>query len=126
MKFNSIEKPHFLAVSIEESHLTAQSAPELKSELVRLNTLGHKNIVVDLQNVEFVDSSGLSALLVGNRLTQKSKGVFVITGVHPSVMKILQICQLDSVLNVIHNENEIEDFIIMSNIAQDLLNEEEE
>jgi hypothetical protein len=40
-------------------------------------------------------------------------------------MKILQICQLDTVLNIIHNENEIEDFIIMSNIAQDLLDEEE-
>jgi len=125
MNFQSIEKPHFLALAIEDTHLTAQTAPDLKSELVRLSSLGHKNVVVDLQNVEFVDSSGLSALLVGNRLTQKSNGVFAITGVNAGVMKILQICQLDSVLNIIHNENEIEDFIIMSNIAQDLLDEEE-
>jgi len=125
MNFHSIEKPHFLALAIEDAHLTAQTAPDLKSELVRLSSSGHKNVVVDLQNVEFVDSSGLSALLVGNRLTQKSNGVFAITGVNAGVMKILQICQLDSVLNIIHNENEIEDFIIMSNIAQDLLDEEE-
>lgn len=125
MNFNSIEKAHFLSLSLEDALLTAQTAPDLKSELVRLNALGHKNVVVDLQKVDFVDSSGLSALLVGNRLAQKSNGVFVLSGVKPGVMKILQICQLDSVLNIIHNENEIEDFIIMSKIAQDLLDEEE-
>jgi anti-sigma B factor antagonist len=125
MNFSSTEKPHYLSLLIEEEQLTAQTAPDLKSELVRLNALGHKNLVVDLQKVEFVDSSCLSALLVGNRLAHKSNGVFAITGVHAGVMKILQICQLDTVLNIIHNENEIEDFIIMSNIAQDLLDEEE-
>jgi len=125
MNFQSTEKPHFLALTIENTHLTAPTAPELKSELVRLSSLGHSNVVVDLQKVEFVDSSGLSALLFGNRLTQNSNGVFALTGVNPGVMKIIQICQLDSVLNIIHNDNEIEDFIIMSNIAQDLMDEEE-
>lgn len=125
MILTSTEKPHYLGISLGDAHLTAQVAPDLKSELVRLVSLGHKNLVVDLQHVDFVDSSGLSALLVGNRITQKANGVFVLTGVQPAVMKILQICQLDSVLNLIHNENEIEDFIIMTNIANDLLDEEE-
>ncbi|MDA0310067.1 MAG: STAS domain-containing protein [Bacteroidetes bacterium] len=125
MILTSTEKPHYLGLTLGDAHLNAQVAPDLKSELVRLVSLGHKNIVVDLQNVDFVDSSGLSAILVGNRITQKANGVFVLTGVQPSVMKILQICQLDSVLNLIHNENEIEDFIIMTNIAHDLLDEEE-
>ena len=51
MNFSSTEKPHYLSLLIEEEQLTAQTAPDLKSELVRLNALGHKNLVVDLQKV---------------------------------------------------------------------------
>jgi hypothetical protein len=48
----------------------------------------------------------------------------VVTRVQESVMKLITISQLDTILNIIQNANEIEDFIIMDNIENDLTKEQ--
>jgi hypothetical protein len=40
-------------------------------------------------------------------------------------MKLITISQLDTVINIIQNPKEIEDFIIMESIENDLLGDEE-
>ncbi|MFN5888571.1 MAG: STAS domain-containing protein, partial [Flavobacteriales bacterium] len=60
---------------------------------------------------KFCDSSGLSAILVANRLCKDTNGVFVLTGIHPNVGKMIEIAQLDRVL-LIHDtlENGLKGF----------------
>jgi len=68
MKFVVENKEKYSRVSCTLEKLDAQHSPELKSELVHLNKSGIKNIIIDLSGTRYCDSSGLSAILVANRL----------------------------------------------------------
>jgi anti-sigma B factor antagonist len=59
-----------------------------------------KNIVLDLSNCRYCDSSGLSAILVANRLCKNANGTFVLTGLTDAVDRLITISQLDTVLNI--------------------------
>ena len=85
---------------------------DLKSNLSSRNE-GVRNLIFDLSNVKYVDSSGLSAILTANRLW-KDYGSYVITGIaHPSVEKLIKISRLDTILAIIPTVPEAIDYVFM-------------
>ena len=102
----------FSLVKCNQEKLDTILAPELKSHLVVLDKSGTSNYVIDLTDVKYCDSSGLSALLVGNRFANNSNGCFVIFGLQPSVEKIITISQLHNVLNITLTEQEAIDHVL--------------
>ncbi len=110
---------HSLVVSLIEK-LDSLSAPDLKTELVMLNKSGIKNVIVDLTSCRYCDSSGLSALLTGNRLTKEIDGTFVICGLQAGVAKLVQISMLDKVFNITPSRVEAVDMIVVDNIEREL------
>jgi len=120
MKFKIEKKETHTVVSSQLEKLDAQFAPELKSELVLINREGMKNIIIDLSGTRYCDSSGLSAILVANRLCKGSEGVFVLCGLEPAVQKLVSISQLDSVLNIAPTLSEAEDLLMMEQISKDV------
>jgi anti-sigma B factor antagonist len=100
MKYVIDKQEKYTVVKLQEEKLDTVLAPSLKSELVTLNAEGVENLILDLTEVKYTDSSGLSAILVGNRVFGESNGFFVITKVQDHVMKLIRISQLDSVLNI--------------------------
>jgi anti-sigma B factor antagonist len=100
MKLLLDKQAAFTLVKLEEDKLDSLIAPQLKSELVFLNSEGVKNIIFDLSSVKYVDSSGLSAILVGNRLCNAVEGRFVLTHVNQSIAKLIEISQLEGILAV--------------------------
>jgi anti-sigma B factor antagonist len=96
-----IEKPgNYTLIQVLEEKLDTHIAPTLKSELVLISGNGEKNIVLDLGNCRYCDSSGLSAILVANRLCKNAGGSFVLTGLNEAVERLITISQLDTVLNI--------------------------
>ncbi len=61
----------------------------------------------------YCDSSGLSAVLIGNRLCRDTEGTFVLSGLQPSVEKLIQISQLDRVLTITPTSSEAYDYVVM-------------
>jgi anti-anti-sigma factor len=51
-----------------------------------------------MSNTKYCDSSGLSALLLANRLCKDTNGKFVLCGLQDNVAKLISIAQLDKVL----------------------------
>lgn len=100
MNFSKEEKEHYTIVTSNVEKLDSTNAPELKSELVLINKNSVNNIVLDLSHSRYCDSSGLSAILIGNRLCKDSGGKFVLSGLQPNVMKLVEISQLNNVLNI--------------------------
>lgn len=100
MNFSKEEKEDYTIVTSNVEKLDSTNAPELKSELVLINKNSVNNIVLDMSNSRYCDSSGLSAILIGNRLCKDSGGKFVLSGLQPNVMKLVEISQLNSVLNI--------------------------
>jgi anti-anti-sigma factor len=120
MKLTIDKRERFCIVRVEEEKLLSNLAPNLKSELVVLHNEGFKNIILDLEPVQFVDSSGLSSLLVGNRLSKEAAGTFVLTNLNTHVQKLIKISQLESILNIVPTVSESIDFIMMEELDRDL------
>lgn len=100
MNFSIDKKDAYTLVSVTVEKLDTTVAPALKSELVMLNAHGSKNLVIDMSETRYCDSSGLSVILVANRLCKNVGGTFVLSGLQKSVAKLVKISQLDSVLNI--------------------------
>ena len=120
MNFTTTAKERHTAVSIDAEKLGGVISPELKALFVDLNNKGVKNVVFDMSNARYCDSSGLSAILVGNRLCKNANGSFVICGVTDMVMKLIEISQLQTVLNITPTLQEGEDFIMMEEVGRDV------
>ncbi|MES2837747.1 MAG: STAS domain-containing protein [Bacteroidota bacterium] len=100
MIFKITKTDNYTTIHLTIEKLDSSASPELKSELVLLNAGGVKNIILDLSETRYCDSSGLSAILVGNRLCKNANGNFVICNIQESVKKLISISQLDSILNI--------------------------
>jgi anti-sigma B factor antagonist len=120
MKYSVDKQEKYTLIQLDEEKLDTTLAPKLKSELVTFNAEGTKNLILDLSKVKYCDSSGLSALLVANRLCHDSDGVLVISGVRDHVHKLIKISQLESVFNLMPTVEESVDAIFMSEIENDL------
>jgi len=123
MKYSIDKQEKYVVLGIDEENLNSLIAPKLKSELVILRNEGVPNLILNLANVKFVDSSGLSAILTANRLWD-IKNSFILTGIdHSSVKKLIQISRLESVLTIIPTISESVDFIFMHELERELKGE---
>jgi anti-anti-sigma factor len=97
----SVEKnDRYTLIRVQAEKLDSTVSPALKSELVVLNSDGVRNIIIDMTQSRYCDSSGLSAILVANRLCKNANGTFVICGLQEAVRKLISISQLDSILHI--------------------------
>ena len=76
------------------------TAPQLKERINGMITQGHSNLVVDLEGVEFMDSTGLSALVSGLMRTSEIGGGMAVVCTRPQVLRLLALTGLDQVLKV--------------------------
>ena len=100
MDFNIESRNTSTVIQIQSEKLDTHIAPALKSERVLVSGKGEKNIILDLQNCLYCDSSGLSAILVANRLCKNAGGTFVLCGLNEAVERLITISQLDTVLKI--------------------------
>jgi anti-anti-sigma factor len=100
MKYRLDKQEQYALMVLEEENLNSSMAPQLKSDLIILNNEGIPSLVLDLSQVKFVDSSGLSAILTGHRLW-KDPGAFIVAGeLQPMVKKLIEISRLDAILRM--------------------------
>lgn len=100
MNFDISKVDTYTLIKINVEKLDTQFAPELKSHVTMANKSGEQNIIIDMSATKYCDSSGLSALLVANRLCRDAGGMLVISSLQEQVMKLVTISQLHNVLNI--------------------------
>jgi anti-anti-sigma factor len=100
MEFTVEKKENYALIEIQAEKLDSNIAPNLKSELVVLNAEGIKNIILNLNNTRYCDSSGLSSILVANRLCKNAQGKLILCNLQEGVKKLITISQLDSILSM--------------------------
>jgi len=113
----------YTVIRLKTDKLDSNVAPALKSELVVLNSDGVKNMIIDMTEARYCDSSGLSSILVANRLCKNAKGSFVLTGLQDPVKKLIAISQLDSILSITPTLIESIDLLIGEEVERDMDNE---
>ncbi|HIA06657.1 MAG TPA: anti-sigma factor antagonist [Flavobacteriales bacterium] len=123
--FSVEKKDRYSVVTPFVEKLDSRVSPELKSELVMINSTGDRNIIVDLINCKYCDSSGLSAILIGSRLCRDSDGSFILANLQESVKKLVAISQLDTVLTITPTLDEAEQMLMMDEIERGIDEDEE-
>jgi len=120
MKYTIDKQENYILLRLHEDTLDSNVAPKLKTEIVTMHAEGCSYMVLDLGEVKYTDSSGLSALLVGNRLLQEDGGFFALTGLSEHTRKLLRISQLESVMNIYPTVSEGIEAIFIHQIENDL------
>lgn len=64
------------------------------------------HILVNLSEVNFIDSSGLTSLVAGMRDADKIGGSFRICNVHPEAKLVFEVTMMDSVFEIYETEEE--------------------
>lgn len=65
-----------------------------------------RHILVNLSDVNFIDSSGLTSLVAGMRDADKIDGTFRICKVHPEAKLVFEVTMMDSVFEIYETEEE--------------------
>ncbi|MEQ9467487.1 MAG: STAS domain-containing protein [Ekhidna sp.] len=117
MEFTVDKYENYSMAKINQEKVDSTISPELKSEFMNLAQDGVKSLIVNMEDVKYVDSSGLSALLVGNRSFGET-GAFVLYNVNDHVMKLISISQLDKVMTIVAGQEEAADVVLMTEISK--------
>ena len=93
------ERAGILHIRIADSRLDAAAAPALKAALEANVTGSPRRVIVDMEAVQFLDSTGLGVLVSLMKMMGQNGGL-AIAGAQPAVRRLLQITQLDKVFRL--------------------------
>ena len=83
------------------------SVSELKNTIFKLIHDKTPSIILDLQNVEYMDSSGLGLIVTAYRVMSNYNGKISLVNVCDDISVILKLATVDTLLTIYNNNKEI-------------------
>lgn len=100
MHFETTIEPGTIVITPLESRVDAHVAPALRAALLAQIDEGHRRVIVNLKRVEFIDSSGLGALVSAIKRLGR-EGELKLTAVNGSVRSMLELTRLNRVIPIV-------------------------
>lgn len=100
MKLTTQEDDGVVVLRIEQSRVDAHSAGELGRAITGLFAAAKSKVLVDLSQVDFMDSSGLAALITGHKSASASGFALRLAGLRPQVKSIIELTRLHRVFEI--------------------------
>ena len=85
---------------VQEERIDAHNSGELKEAILHLIEQGEVNIIVQLEQVRFIDSSGLGALLSGYKNAAAKSGMLALASMQQQVLSMFELTRLDRVIEI--------------------------
>jgi anti-anti-sigma factor len=96
-----VDEPRAKHVVVRPSgRIDVETAPVLRENLKSLASSSPALVVVDLKEVDFIDSSGLSALVSGLKALREEGGSISLSRPHPQALTALRLTLLDRVFPI--------------------------
>ena len=89
-----------LTVVSVTSDLDVLTAPRLRDRLIEVIDEGRHNLAVDLTECEFIDSSGLSALVTALKRARSENGDLAMVCPSGNVRRLIEVVALDQVFTL--------------------------
>ncbi|MBO9481483.1 MULTISPECIES: STAS domain-containing protein [Gammaproteobacteria] len=100
MPFDSKNDAGHTIVSIDETRLDASLSEPLRIYLFDQIDNGSDNLVIDLSQVRFMDSSGLGALVAGLK-KMGGAGSMKLASAQPAVMDLFSLTSMDKLFTIL-------------------------
>jgi len=106
MKLNTDISENRALISVMEERLDAHNSDELKSEMNSLFEAGIKDIIINLKDVRFIDSSGLGVLVSGYKNSSARQGSLKLSGLQTQVKSMFELTRLYRVFDIYSTTDE--------------------
>jgi len=80
---------------------------ELKKALFAITNGEFESVVVDMSNVNYMDSSGIGALVASQKKMRANNGKFALLNIHEDVLNILKLATLDKFFKIYDNADDL-------------------
>lgn len=111
LAYSSERVGEFMVFTLRNSVVNQDLTPALKDIFLIEICEGSRYIILDLSKVRYMDSSGIGALLFGQRIARTMDGEMILTGLSKPVQTILDIARISSAIRIYESvENAIREF----------------
>jgi anti-sigma B factor antagonist len=105
-KASTTQDGHTIMVLTPAGRLDITTAWQFRLKLQECISKYSHHVVVNLGQVNFIDSSGLTSLVAGMRDADKVQGSFRICNVHPEAKLVFEVTMMDTVFEIFDTEEE--------------------
>ena len=105
MSFTSYEKNGVLVVKIDEERLDASTAPDFKKYVLDFVSEGKRKILLNLGQVDFIDSSGLGAIVTVLKRISEDGDLCICNPTEP-VKNMFKLTRMERVFKIFGSEDE--------------------
>jgi anti-sigma B factor antagonist len=109
MNYKIEVKDTIVVIYVREERLDAHNSDELKAEMQRQFEAGSRNLLIDLNDVRFIDSSGLGALVSGFKNAISHQGNLKLSSLQPQVKSMFELTRLHRVFEIFPTAGEAMD-----------------
>ncbi len=100
MNYSFEVQDKILITKLHGKRATVEFSGELKKEMLEKIEEGYQNVVVDLSEIEFVDSSFLGAMVAGLKKATMKNGDLKIVGLQSPVRAMFELTRLYRIFDI--------------------------
>ncbi len=86
--------------------LDAFTTPDVKAEFKKLTDARNYKLVLNLQNVDYINSTGIGAIVAVAQQVRRRKGDLKIYGMKPDIRKVFDLVGASKILEIFETEQE--------------------
>lgn len=84
----------------DTKRLSISNAELLKNEASSIINKGTKELIINCENINFIDSSGFSALISTLKASKQTNTDLTLKNLKPSVLELMELMQLHTIFNI--------------------------
>lgn len=105
MQLKTQTRPRVMTVSVMEDRIDAATAIQFKERMREVTKAGDQRVVLDLARVQFLDSSGLGAIVAVKKMLGPARPL-ELSGLTATVEKVFRLTRMDSIFTI-HSSIEV-------------------
>ncbi|MCF7874127.1 MAG: STAS domain-containing protein [Candidatus Omnitrophica bacterium] len=105
MKINEEKKEDIIIASIS-GEINIDTSPELRKAFDQYTDQGIKKVIIDCQNLAYIDSSGLATLIELLQRLKKENGELKICNLAEKVKSVFEVTKLDKLFDICLNQEQ--------------------
>jgi anti-sigma B factor antagonist len=106
MKIEKLAKGQIVILYPKRSLIGGEETDELKDTLSKLASEGNKMAIIELSKVQYINSTGISALITGHKTYTQNNGNLKLSGLSDKLENVLVITKLNEVFEIHPNVKE--------------------